>query len=135
MTSAPPDTVKQRDLVFASDPPGQADRAYQLLTGLEGLQVEHGSQPNCLRITYSLLDYALESLEQALVKEGFSFDDSALGHIGKKLTYYREEVEYHNLNIPERHAKDRKSEIFVKAYEHHLHGDHDDTPPELREYK
>lgn len=135
MSTTPPDTLKQRHLVFGANPPGQADRAFQLLSGLEGLQVERSSQPNTLLITYSLLDYALESLEQALVKEGFVFDDGALGHIGKKLTYYREEVEYHNLNIPERHASDRKSEIFVKAYEHHLHGDHDDTPPELREYK
>ncbi len=137
MAAAPPDTVKQRVLAFRANPPGQAERAYRLLSGLDGLQVERGSQPKSLRITYSLLDYGLESLEQALVKEGFTLDDSALGQIGKKLTYYREEVEYHNLNIPdpERYAKTRKSEIFVKAYEHHLHGDHDDTPPELREYK
>ncbi len=135
MAAAPPDVVKQRELVFSANPPGQVDRAYLLLTGVEGLQVERGSHPNALIVTYSLVDYALESLEQALVKEGFILDESALGQIGKKLTYYREEVEYHNLNIPERHAKDRKSEIFVKAYEHHLHGDHDDTPPELREYK
>ncbi len=135
MVAAPPEVVKQRELVFASNPPGQADRAYLLLSGLEGLQVVRGGNPNTLHITYSLLDYALETLEQALTKEGFSLDDNTLGQIGKKLTYYREEVEYHNLNIPERHAKDRKREIFVKAYEHHLHGDHDDTPPELREYK
>jgi hypothetical protein len=135
MSSVPPETLKQRDLVFAANPPGQADRAFALLSGLDGLLVERSGDPNRLRITYSLLDYALESLEQALIREGFRLDDSALGHIGKKLTYYREEMEYHNLNIPERHAKDRKAEIFVKAYDHHLHGDHDDTPPELREYK
>ncbi|HEY5994218.1 MAG TPA: hypothetical protein VIU46_06400 [Gallionellaceae bacterium] len=135
MTAAPPETVKQRELVFSTHPPGQADRAFQLLTGLEDLQVERCKRPNALLITYSLLDYALESLEQALVKEGFCLEDSTLGQISKKLTYYREEVEYHNLNIPDRHARDRKREIFIKAYEHHLHGDHDDTPPELREYK
>lgn len=135
MVAAPADVIKQRELVFSANPPGQAERAYLLLSGLDGLQVERCSRPDTLLISYSLLDYALESLEQALVKEGFVLDDSALGQIGKKLTYYREEVEYHNLNIPERHAKDRKSEIFIKAYEHHLHGDHDDTPPELREYK
>ncbi len=135
MSDAPPDTVKQRDLVFAPHPPGQAERAYRLLAGLDGLQVERSSLPNRLHITYSLLDYALESLEQALVKNGFLLDDSALGQIGKKLIYYREEVEYHNLNIPDRHARDRRREIFVKVYEHHMHGDHDDTPPELREYK
>ncbi len=137
MAAAPPDTVKHRVLAFSANPAGQAERAYQLLSGLEGLQVERGSRPNTLLISYSLLDYGLEGLEQALVKEGFVFDRGTLGQIGKKLTYYREEVEYHNLNIPdpERYARSRKSEIFVKAYEHHLHGDHDDTPPELREYK
>lgn len=137
MAAAPSDAVKHRVLVFSANSPGQAERAYQLLSGLDGLQVERGSQPNTLHISYSLLDYGLESLEQALIKEGFTLADSALGQIGKKLTYYREEVEYHNLNIPdpERYARSRKSEIFAKAYEHHQHGDHDDTPPELREYK
>lgn len=135
MTAVPSEALKQRDLVFSVDPPGQVERAFELLSGLDGLRVEYGSRPNSLRITYSLLDYALESLEQALVKEGFRLDDTALEQIGKKLTYYREEVEYHNLNVPQRLAKNRRNEIFVNAYEHHLHGDHDDTPPELREYK
>jgi len=135
MTAASPEGLKQRELVFSGDPPGQVERAFELLSGLDGLRVEHGNRPNSLRITYSLLDYALESLEQALVKEGFRLDDSALEQIGKRLTYYREEVEYHNLNVPQRLAKNRRREIFVNAYEHHLHGDHDDTPPELREYK
>lgn len=135
MAAAPPDALKQRELVFSGDPPGQVERAFELLSGLDGLGVERGSRPNSLRITYNLLDYALENLEQALVKEGFRLDDTALKQIGKRLTYYREEVEYHNLNVPEWHAQKRNREIFVKAYEHHLHGDHDDTPPELREYK
>jgi len=135
VSDLPEDTIKHRDLVFSDEPPGQVDRAYTLLSGLDGMQVERGAEPNCLRISYSLLDYSLESLEQALAAQGFRLEDTALGQISRKLTYYREEVEYHNLNVPERHTKSRKSEIFVKAYEHHLHGDHDDTPPELREYK
>jgi len=135
MTAAPPETLKQRELVFSGEPPGQAERAFELLSGLDELQVEHGNNPNSLRISYSLLDYSLEALEQALIKQGFRLDDAALDQIGKKLTHYREEVEYHNLNVPQRLAKNREREIFVKAYGHHLHGDHDDTPPELREYK
>ncbi len=135
MTTDLPDVTKHRDLVFSDDPPGQVDRAYALLSGLDGLQVARDSEPNRLHVTYSLLDYSLELLERALAEQGFRLDDSSLGQISRKLTYYREEVEYHNLNVPERHTKSRQSEIFVKAYEHHLHGDHDDTPPELREYK
>lgn len=135
MASDLPDAIRHRDLVFADDPPGQAERAFALLSGLDGLQVERGSAPNRLHITYSLLDYSLEALEHALALQGFRLDDSALGQMSRKLTYYREEVEYHNLNVPERHTRSRQSEPFVKAYEHHLHGDHDDTPPELRDYK
>jgi len=135
VNAAPPDAVKQRELVFAGTPAGQVDRAFELLSGLDDLRVERGARPGSLLLTYSLLDYSLEGLEHALLKEGFCFDDSALNQIGKKLIYYREEVEYHNLNVPERHNNSRNREIFVKAYEHHLHGDHDDTPPELREYK
>lgn len=135
MTDAPSETLKLRELVFSSEPAGQAERAFELLSGLDDLRVERSSHPNSLCIAYSLLDYSLEHLELALVKEGFSFDESTLDQIGKKLIYYREEVEYHNLNVPQRPSKERRREIFVKAYEHHLHGDHDDTPPELREYK
>lgn len=132
-----PDAMKHRELVFTDNPPGQVDRAIALLSRLQGLHVERAATPNCLHISYSLLDYSLEILEGGLSKAGFQFADSTLGQIGKRLTYYQEEVEYHNLNVPEpdRYARTRKNEIFVKAYEHHLHGDHDDTPPELREYK
>lgn len=133
--SAPPETIKQRALIFTADPPGQAERAYVLLKGLDNLTVERGDQPNALLVRYSLLDYSLEGLERALIKEGFRFDDNALTQIGKKLIHYCEDVEYHNLNTPERLTKNREREIFVKVYDHHLHGDHDDTPSELREYK
>jgi hypothetical protein len=133
--TAPPEALKHRELVFTSEPPGQAERACELLKGLDGFRVERGSRPNSLCISYSLLDYSLEGVERALVREGFRFDDTALSQIEKKLIHYREEVEYHNFNLPQRPGNDREREIFVKAYEHHLHGDHDDTPPELREYK
>ncbi len=130
-----PEAWKHRVLFFASDPPGQAERAYELLKGLDNFKAEHGNSPNSLNISYDLRDYCLENLERALIKEGFIFDETALSHIGHKLIHYREDVEYHNLATPEWHGKERQREIFVKAYEHHLHGDHDDTPPELREYK
>jgi len=135
MTAAPPDLVKQRELVFSAKPPGQVEHALQLLSGVEGLKVERSARPNCLKITYSLVDYALEGIEQALEDVGFRLEGAALKQLGKRFTHYLEQVEYHNLNVPEWHSKNRRSEAFVHAYEHHLHGDHDDTPPELREYR
>jgi len=131
----PSETQKRRELFFSAEPPGQAGRAYDLLKGLDDLQVEPGSQANSLVINYSLLDYSLKGLENGLIREGFSFDDSLLHQLNRKLAHYGEEMQYHNLNTPELPVKSREREIFVRVYENHPHGDHDDTPQELREYK
>jgi hypothetical protein len=131
----PIERQKQHELFFSADPPGQAGRAFELLKGLEGLRVEPGSQANSLLVSYDLLDYSMEGLETALVKEGFRFDGSIWHSIGRTLVHYSEEVQYHNLSTPERKTKSREREIFANAYEHHSHGDHDDTPEDLREYK
>lgn len=134
---APSATMKHRLLVFSADPPGQAERALELLKGLDNFLVEHGEQPNALHVTYSLRDYSFAGLERALHKEGFHLADGALSGFRRKLIHYSEDVEYHNLNTPtpEDLAKSHEREIFVRVYEHHLHGDHDDTPSEWREYK
>jgi len=129
------ETLKQRELFFAAEPPDQAERAFELLKGLNDLQVEPGTEPNSLRISYNLLDYSLNGLEKALIKQGFSFDNGVLHQIDRKFIHYKEEVEYHNLNIHERPTKSREREIFVNVYDSHLHGDHDDTPEDLRDYK
>jgi hypothetical protein len=131
----PVGTQKQHELFFSADPPGQAECALELLKGMEGLRVEPGPQPNSLLVSYCLLDYSMEGLETALVNEGFRLDGSVWHAIGRKLVHYCEEMQYHNLSTPERKTKSREREIFVNAYEHHPHGDHDDTPEDLREYK
>jgi hypothetical protein len=133
--STPPEAWKQRELLFSRDPPGQAERALELLKGLDNLRAEPGEEPESLKIGYSLAHYSLEGLEQALIKEGFAFDENPLHQIGRKLIHYCEEVEYHNLKTPEWPHRTREHEIFVKVYDRHLHGDHDDTPPELRDYR
>lgn len=132
---APSATFKHRELFFSTPPANQAERAFELLQGLDNIVVEHGTQPSSLRIAYDLLDYSLEGIELALTREGFHLDQNSLHQLNRKLIYYSEEVEYHNLNIPKRPPESRKREVFIKAYEHHLHGDHDDTPQELRLYK
>jgi hypothetical protein len=129
------ETLKQRELLFAADPPDQAVRALEVLGKVNDLQVEPGVQPNSLRISYNLLDHSLEELEKLLTGQGFSFDSSVMYQIDRRFIHYSEEVEYHNLNTPERLTKSGGREIFVKAYDRHLHGDHDDTPPALRDYK
>jgi len=126
---------RQRDITFSAEPPGQAERAYRLLSGLTDCKVEYGDAPNTLRVSYNLHDYTLEGLENGLTGEGFHLDQGVLHTIGRKITYYCEDTICHNLDIPVHRTKKNEREVFVKAYGQRPHGDHDDTPPELRDYK
>lgn len=126
---------KERVLVFGAEPENQCFAAYMLLVGLENMHVEMGPQPNSLLIRYSVQHYSLEGLEKALAREGFKMQYGLLEKLKRHLIYYCEDVQYHNLKTPEPRTKNNSQEIFVKAYEHHPHGNHDDTPKELREFK
>ena len=126
---------ESHDLFFAADPAGQIELAYTLLSGMDNMRVEKGSAPNSLRISYSLLDYSLEGLEAALKKAGFCFKENLLNKLSKQIIYYSEDVQYHNLNTPAHLTKGNAPVVFAKLYENHPHGDHDDTPKELRENK
>ena len=126
---------KQRDIVFTAEPPDQLERALVLLSGLPNCKVELGSQPNSLRVSYNLRDYTLEGLEEALTEQGFELDHGMLHGIGRKVIYYCEDTTCHNMDIPTHPTKKNEREVFVQAYDHKPHGDHDDTPPELRDYR
>ncbi len=127
---------KERVLVFADEPAKQILPVYMLLKGLDNFEVELGPLPNSLRIRYSVEHYSLETLEKALTREGFRLQTSGLlGKIKRQLIHYCEDVQYHNLKTPEPRTKNNAQEIFIKVYDHHPHGNHDDTPKELREFK
>lgn len=129
------EAVVEHDLFFAAEPAGQLERAQSLLGGLGNLKIEKTTDANRLRISYSLHDYSLEGLEAALKKAGFCFKENLLDKLGRTFIYYCEEVQYHNLNTPEHLTKSNTPVIFAKLYENHPHGDHDDTPKDLRENK
>lgn len=133
--SKPEEPLAYHDLLFADEPAGQIGHALELLSGLDKLQVEKISGTNCLRIGYSLREYSLEGLEIALKKAGFCFEENLLDKLSKKVIYYCEEVQYHNLNTPEHLTKSKTPAVFARLYEKYPHGDYDETPKELREYK
>lgn len=118
---------KQRVLVFADEPANQTEQAFLLLSGLDNLQVENGPTSNSLLIRYSVEHYSLEGLEKALIKEGFTFNYGWLSKLKNGFIHYCEDVQYHNLKSPEPRTKNNSQEVFVKAYGHHPHGDHDYT--------
>lgn len=125
---------KEREIRFAQYPPGQAERAFQALRMLKGVFVRPGDRDNAVVVRYSVLDYSLELIEEALCDAGYHLDSNLYSKLVRALVYFCEETQRHNLLSPERLIK-KSNEVYITVYDQHPHGDHDDTPPELREYK
>lgn len=128
----PCDIHKRREIVFHALPPGQAERALDLLGGLPELTVAR-LDGNTLEIRYCVQDYTLEWIESALAQQGFHLEATLLIRIRRALAYYSERVQRQNLRLPEVQTKNYKA--HVEAWEKRPHGDHDETPAEWRQYK
>ena len=128
------DIHKHREIRFKSLPPGQVEHAWKALQLLKGLQIERTDDPLTIVVRYSVLDYSLETLEEALRDAGFALENSLYVKLVRALVYFSEETQRHNLLSPERLIK-QSNEGYVQAWDHQVHGDHDDTPLDLREYK
>ncbi|MBL8459597.1 hypothetical protein [Zoogloea sp.] len=126
--------AKTREIRFKPYPSGQIHQARRSLAALRGVQVEQGHHDLVLVVHYNVLDYTLELLEEALVNAGFQLERPLLVRLHRALIYYVEETQVHNLRSPERLIK-QSHEVYISAYAAHPHGDHDDTPPDLREFK
>ncbi len=124
-------TRKHREIRFGKLPPGQVERAFELLTRLDRLEVAPGLLPTSLSVWYDIEDHTMEALETALREAGFKLDCSLYAKLVRALVYYSEETQLRNMHGPQRLLK-QSLEVYSKAWEHHPHGDHDDTPPELR---
>ena len=129
----PCDLTKTREICFTCLPPGQGVQATQVLSGIDHLEVQPSTHKNCILVTYNVAHVTLQDLENALSAQNFHLENSLLHKIVRALVYYSEQVQRENLEEPERVSKSQQ--IFVQAYEHHPHGDHDDTPAEWREYR
>jgi hypothetical protein len=129
------DLEKRREIVFDLEPENQVLQAFLLLDGLPNCRVERGERNNSLWVNYNLRHYTLEGLEQALTEQGFKLDEGLLHRMARQIIYYCEDTCCHNLDTPEHHTKKNEQDVFAEVYGHHPHGDHDDTPPELRKYK
>ncbi|MFZ5555201.1 MAG: hypothetical protein ACOZDY_00535 [Pseudomonadota bacterium] len=127
------DTFKRRPIVFHPVPAGQARQAAALLARVDGLDVRCEPDAVTLTVAYHLPGFTLEGIEQALEAHGFHLDGSLMQRLRRAVVHYAEEVQCENLQVPERCEKCR--EIWVRAFQHHAHGDHDDTPEEWRAYR
>ena len=129
--SPQPGTLKHRELHFDAVRPGQVEEVRRLLSGLGGMEIADGRTPHSLSIWYELGDYNFKGLEAALTRQGFHLDNGLYFKLLRALVYYCEETQLRNMRVPERLIK-KSHEVYSKAWDHHLHGDHDETPPELR---
>lgn len=127
-------TRKQREIRFNRLKHWQVAEAFALLQTLPGLEVAPGAQPNSIAVSYEITDYCLEGLEQLLVDRGFHLDNTLYSKLIRALVYFSEGTQRRNLGQPQRLIK-QSQKIYSKVWERHPHGDHDETPPELREYK
>lgn len=133
MSSA--DLKKNREILFSKFPPGQVPEAANALQHLEEVDIEPKYEKRSLGVAYDLQIHTLKELDEHLIDKGYHLDNTLMSKLTRALIYYVEETQLHNLGAPERQLKRSSQEAYVKAWEHHPHGDHDDTPPEWREYK
>ncbi len=127
--------LKERVIAFSQLPPGQVPEAADFLSGLEQLSIEPRFEEHAIKVTYDLHEHSLEEIETLLQDKGFHLECSLLNKLIRALIYYVEETQLHNLEAPDRPLKKSQNEAYTHAWEQHPHGDHDDTPPEWREYK
>ncbi|MBS1190751.1 MAG: hypothetical protein H6R10_2543 [Rhodocyclaceae bacterium] len=130
-----PDLKKRRDILFSKFPPGQVPEAADHLQRLDEVDVQPKHEKRTVGVGYELTQHTLQELEEHLLDRGYHLDNTLMSKLTRALVYYVENTQLHNLDAPERRIKRSSQEAYVKAWESHLHGDHDDTPPEWREYK
>ncbi|MFC3534059.1 hypothetical protein ACFOLG_17980 [Vogesella facilis] len=126
MTAA--DTRKCRTLHLADTQ--QVERAAVFLRQQFGLQVLALPQLSRLVLHYELPQHSLAQLLPALAAAGFRLADSWWQRAYCRLIGYSEAVQLDNLECPDGAARTR--ELYCRLYQQHPHGDHDDTPDELR---
>ncbi len=129
------DLKKNREIVFSKFPPGQVPEAADDLQRLDEVIVQAKLEKRSLAVGYDLQQHTLRELDEHLVDKGYHLDNTLLTKLTRALIYYVEDTQLHNIGAPEKRLKRSSQEAYVQAWEHHPHGDHDDTPPEWREYK
>jgi hypothetical protein len=125
-------TRKHRELRFNKLRSWQVEQAKAMLAGLDRLEVAPGLLPNSISVWYEITDYTMEGLESALIAQGFHLENTLYCKMIRALVYFCEETQLRNMRQPERLIK-KSNEIYSKAWDHHPHGDHDDTPVDLRQ--
>lgn len=116
--------TKTRSIALAAG----IDAAAALLSALPGVAASPEADGHRLRLRYRLPEHTLTELLGQLEAAGFRPDDGLLQQARLTLAAYREDVQLHNLEAPPVETKPR--DAYSVVYQHHPHGDEDDTTPE-----
>lgn len=122
------------EIRFSAEPAEQASQGLERLLQLAYLRAEPGRDARSLHVSYELSHHSLRELEAYLEESGLVLDQSWPSRLRRSLTHFCEDTQMRNASLPQRLIK-QSNQVYVKAYEQHPHGDHDDTPVELREIK
>lgn len=129
----PSDQQKTREIIFSPLPAFQAQAALLLLQGMPNIRTGPGRCIQSIMVHYNVSDYTLEKLETALQAQGFHLDNALLPKLRRALVYFCERNQRDNLStLP---SQQKSAKPFIEAFQHHPHGDGDDTPEEWRTYK
>ena len=129
------DIRKKNENMLSKFPPGQVPEAADDLQRLQEVEVAPKNERRAVDVAYDLQQHTLQELEEHLVDKGYHLENKMMRKLTRALIHYVEETQLHNLGAPEKRLKRSSQEAYVKAWEHRPHGDHDETPPEWREYK
>lgn len=129
------DLRKNREILFAKFPPGQVPEAADDLQRIDEVDVQPKFEKRAVGVRYDVSVHTLRELDEHLIDRGYHLDNTLMSKLTRALVYYVEDTQLHNMAAPEKRLKRSSQEAYVKAWEHHPHGDHDDTPPELRDVK
>lgn len=128
----PLDLFKCHEIILHPIPTGQSALAVQFLNDLPGVSALDIPPRHGLLVSYQLGEYTLCDLLTRLADAGFHIENGLFQKLHHALIFYSENVQLANQHIPALNCKSR--EAFSHIYDHHLHGDRDDTPEELRRY-
>ncbi|MBY0445783.1 MAG: hypothetical protein K2Q15_11305 [Burkholderiales bacterium] len=132
MKPSPDHNAKHQLIQLYPLPCNQAAHAAVYLSTLDGVSAQALSDAPCISVHYRLPECSLTQIENHLKQAGFHLDESILSKIKRALVHYCEDIACSNLEIPEHNIKSR--DVYVKVWDNHPHGDHDETPEELRRY-
>jgi hypothetical protein len=132
MKPSPDKNAKHQLIQLYPLPHNQATHAAHYLNTLDGISAEALNETPCISVHYCLPECRLTWIENHLKQAGFHLDESILSKIKRALAHYCEDIACSNLEIPEHNVKSR--DVYVKVWDKHPHGDHDETPEELRRY-